>query len=258
MRYELETAPVWEALEAETECPVCFLVDRRDTAAVASFLRGKVMAPNIRVQVNAHGFCPSHFRALFEAGHRLGLALMTQTYLRETVAELLPRFRKVAEAPRRRVVDTAIAATTSRIDDCLICRTITDADARYRFTVVTLWRKDPAFRKVVEAGRGFCFSHTAGLIDMAHDQLGGSELELFLKLLVDLTERAIDRLDRELEWFTKKYDYRNAGASWGTSRDAPARTLAKLTGVHYRLSEGPSTDASREPASETTERPNSS
>ena len=40
----------------------------------------------------------------------------------------------------------------------------------------------------------------------------------------------LDRLAQELEWFTLKFDYRNADKPWGTSRDAPERAINKLRG----------------------------
>jgi hypothetical protein len=40
----------------------------------------------------------------------------------------------------------------------------------------------------------------------------------------------MDRLEQELDWFTKKFDYRNNDAPWGNSKDALPRSIQKLKG----------------------------
>ena len=39
------------------------------------------------------------------------------------------------------------------------------------------------------------------------------------------------RVAGELEWFTLKFDYRNADKPWGNSRDAVERSVNKLMGA---------------------------
>ena len=36
------------------------------------------------------------------------------------------------------------------------------------------------------------------------------------------------RLEKEIEWFTLKFDYRNEDKPWGNSRDAVKRSINKL------------------------------
>ncbi|NLE68688.1 MAG: hypothetical protein GX611_00720, partial [Clostridiales bacterium] len=45
-----------------------------------------------------------------------------------------------------------------------------------------------------------------------------------------LLNENLKRLEEELEWFTLKFDYRNADKPWGNSRDALERTVNKLRG----------------------------
>ncbi|MFO8065127.1 MAG: DUF6062 family protein [Spirochaetota bacterium] len=81
MKYELQTIPVWDAYEHEADCPLCFLQDALETEYQRFFLGNAVMAPEMRVEVNKIGFCAEHFDLLFRGANRLGLGLMTQTYL---------------------------------------------------------------------------------------------------------------------------------------------------------------------------------
>lgn len=38
------------------------------------------------------------------------------------------------------------------------------------------------------------------------------------------------RLEKEIEWFTLKFDHKNADKPWGTSKDSLDRTVQKLRG----------------------------
>ena len=84
MHYHIDTIPVLEALEAGGECLLCNVEKKTDQLYVENFLGGSVMSPDTRVQVNEHGFCPTHFKKLYEEKNRLGLALLSHTYMRET------------------------------------------------------------------------------------------------------------------------------------------------------------------------------
>ena len=46
-----------------------------------------------------------------------------------------------------------------------------------------------------------------------------------------MEQAALERLEGELKHFTIMFDYRNAGADWGSSRDALPRVIAKLRGA---------------------------
>ena len=41
----------------------------------------------------------------------------------------------------------------------------------------------------------------------------------------------LDRIEKELDWFTLKFDYRNTDKPWGNSRDAVERSINKLMGA---------------------------
>jgi uncharacterized coiled-coil protein SlyX len=67
---------------------------------------------------------------------------------------------------------------------------------------------------------------------MAPEQLNGKKLAEFLKELLTLQKQSMDRMERELQCFTQKFDYRNQEKPWGSSKDAVSRILQKLTGKY--------------------------
>ena len=88
MKQHIDTAPVWESYRQDCECPMCLLHARSEAANVGYFLGESVMEPSQRIEVNNKGFCAGHFKQMYDAGNRLGLALMTHTYMQQTIGRL--------------------------------------------------------------------------------------------------------------------------------------------------------------------------
>ena len=88
MRQHIDTAPIWDVYKQDCECPLCLLSANVEQSNVDYFLGESVMEPDQRVEVNQKGFCSRHFKQLYDAGNRLGLGLMTHTYMKETIRSL--------------------------------------------------------------------------------------------------------------------------------------------------------------------------
>ncbi|MBN2352680.1 MAG: hypothetical protein JXD23_08950 [Spirochaetales bacterium] len=235
MKYELETIPVWDAYRAGGECPVCILEKKNEAQNVKYFLGDSVMDPDTRVAANEKGFCVYHSELLFEGGHKLGLALMTHTYLARFLADLR---RKRAEEPdakarsKRPSVEWPAFFRATR-SACLFCERLAATIDRYVFTIVYLYKKDEDFRKTFHASNGFCLPHLARALEMAEENLSGAIREEFTRELLALEEKRLAVLEGEIDWFTQKFDYRNQDKPWGNSADALPRVLQKLKGHRF-------------------------
>jgi hypothetical protein len=235
MKYELETIPVWEAYRAGGECPVCVLEKKNEAQNVKYFLGDSVMDPDTRVAANEKGFCVCHTDLLFEGGHKLGLALMTHTYLAGFLAAFRRKRAEEADAkgkPKKQPADWPgfFRATQSA---CLFCERLEATLDRYVFTIVYLYKKDEDFRKAFLASQGFCLKHLARVLEMAGENLPGAVRDEFVRELLALEERRLAELESEIDWFTQKFDYRNQDKPWGNSADALPRVLQKLKGHRF-------------------------
>ena len=234
MKYELETIPVWDALRADTECPLCLLQSKAEEGYVQFFLGNSVMVPEMRVQVNEVGFCPRHYVALLGGGNRLGLALITHTHIQELRRRLTREglgTKGGSPASLRRKIRELGGFLREHVGRCMICDRLAERFRRYAFTIVYLWEHDGEFRAALKGSRGFCLPHVSGLMDMAADILSGRRLPEFLAELMPLQERAWDRLERELLAFTGKFDYQSTGGVGTSTREAVADAITKLTGA---------------------------
>lgn len=245
MRYHIDTIPVWDAVKLEGECPLCALRRKTELIDVDRFLGASVMEPDTRIQVNAKGFCARHQVLLYAQQNRLGHALMMHSHLKEVMAKAGPLMEKAraaaqkeADAPAlRRMVgkgggkdDLEIAAKELRAlsTGCILCDSIQENVSRYAYTLLHLYKTDPAFKKAFAASRGVCLPDMALLMDMAREELSGAVLSQFIGDLCAAVEKNLEKTEKDLEGFTLKFDYRNADKPWGDSRDSLERTVNKL------------------------------
>ncbi|MGI6525825.1 MAG: DUF6062 family protein [Caldicoprobacterales bacterium] len=250
MKYHLDTIPVWDAYHEDSECPFCILEYNTEQSYVSSFLGASVMEPATRIQVNEKGFCARHNTLLYHAQNRLGLALLTHTHALETIHRInekneklyksirspektpQPLIKKISgrQAALQHSLDHLIECIREHLNNCVICDRIQYSLNRYAYTVIHLWENDNDFQEVFRKSKGFCFSHFPLVLNMSAQQLSRKKLTEFLKEALSLQQENLNRLEKELYWFTQKFDYQNQEKPWGNSRDALPRMLQKLTG----------------------------
>ena len=248
MRYHIDTIPVWDALKLDGECLLCALQRKTELGEAERYLGASVMEPDTRVQVNTKGFCPHHHTMLFQMSNRLGHALMLESHMIETrqrteklygeleksavtlkgigLAGRLGAKAKGADADVRK----SIAELRKITNSCLMCETIEENMHRYLHTFLHLYQHDSDFRSRFSAGKGLCLPHTARLLEAAQGEFSPKELGELISVLTKLQRENMDRIQEEISWFIKKFDYRYEKESWGNSKDAVERTVNKLRG----------------------------
>lgn len=223
MRYHIDTIPVWDALHSDTECPLCALEATSEASYVEFFLGGSVMEPAVRIKVNEKGFCRSHLDNLLAVQNRLGLTLMMHTHMQQLNAQRTPPQEKRKFLSRK-------AETPREAPQCALCDKLRESMDRYAYTLIHLFSTDTAFRDAFVASKGVCMPHYHALLAMATAQFSGSRADAFAKALHTLQQENMQRLEKELYWFTQKFDYRNDDKPWGNAKDSPERAIAKLRG----------------------------
>ena len=252
MKYHIDTIPVWDAYKVEDECPLCVLEYRSERSYIDFFLSGSVMEPDTRIEVNKTGFCPPHFQLLYNEKNRLGLALITHTHLKETI----DRFKKLADiAVNNRSkgfsiikkitgsssTDTPITRMAEWLDtsreQCMVCSRLGVTLNRYAYTILHLWEKDKDFHETFKQSKGFCLHQLALVRKRAEENMSSAKLAKFIEELMDIQIQSLETLEKDLLWFTQKFDYRNQDKPWGNSKDALPRTLQKLSGKYMETPE---------------------
>ena len=172
---------------------------------------------------------------------------MTHTHLKETdkrlekiLEDAVQGAQAAAGAPLmkrafgkdggKEAVQAAAEKLEQLTNSCILCDRLQDSMARYAYTLLHLFSNDGAFRKALEGSRGVCLKDAALLLRMAPEALNAKQQAEFTEVLQRLITENMHRLEDELEWFTLKFDYRNADKPWNNSRDALERAVTKLRG----------------------------
>ncbi|MDO4482961.1 MAG: DUF6062 family protein [Clostridia bacterium] len=248
MKYHIDTIPVWDAVKLQGECFVCAIRRRLELEETERYLGASVMEPDTRIRVNKQGFCAKHQVMLYAGGNRLGHALMMDTHLQETQKQMkkpLEEIRKAAEhldaltvgdkltgkgLKAKQELQSAADKLAAMTTACVLCQSIDDNLNRYLHTFFHLYKNDGEFRKALENSKGVCMPDAALLVSKCADELPAKEAAAFARLIVQLTEDNLQRVEDDLSWFIKKYDYRYDSEPWKNSKDAVERTVNKMRG----------------------------
>jgi len=238
MQYHLETIPVWEAMEKESNCPLCALYRKCEENEIDRSLGGSVMEPDARIRVNEIGICDRHHQQLFAMQNRLGHALLVDSHSKELLKKL-DKLDSIAATPvtKKGLFGAKTESTALLADEleklcttCVVCEDIESHMKRYLYTFLHLWKTDTAFRKKWESSKGVCIPHAVELLRFSQKQLNTANQQQFSQSLLNLLKSNLAEDEKDLEWFTLKFDYRNQSKPWGNSRNALERTINRLRG----------------------------
>jgi len=233
MKEHIYTIPVTDAFRGKTECPFCFMRDELEKGELNFVLGPSYMDDSVRRQTNEKGFCPEHFRKLYAGKNRLGLALMTHTHfsrVNKKVSGLIANGgikKGLFSKPDKNTKLSEYIGTLNR--SCYICDKIGQTFELYIETFFHLWGQGGEIRDLFAESSGFCLPHLAVLMNSAAEKLDPRGCSGFYGSLSEVQNRSMERIEGELDWFTKKFDYRYKDEPWNNSKDALPRAIRKLT-----------------------------
>lgn len=233
MKEHIHTIPVLDALRAPDSCPFCVMRQKLERDSLMFMLGSAYMEDDVRMETDRVGFCAAHLEKMYAEQNRLGLGLMLHTYMKrlnkDTDAIIRsrirpPRFGKANSGPTARLRAHLEAAGAS----CYLCRMVDNVFTRYMDTFFYLWEGNEEARALIEAVPGYCLPHFTAMLAMAEDTLRAAKLEGFLSVVLPAQQRFMKQVEEDVEWFTLKFDYRNADAPWKNAKDALPRAITML------------------------------
>lgn len=242
VKEQLYTIPLMDAFKADDECPFCFIERNLEQYSI-NFVLGSgasYMEDDIRSKTDKLGFCRTHYKKLYDYGNRLGCGLILSTHIKQKNKELekklqsykptkismLNRFKK-ASAPDLNSINQWIKEQTK---SCYICEHSKETYRRYLDTFFDLYKKESAFKEMIKESKGFCLVHFGDLMEQADQTLSEKDRSEFYHLVFPLMLKHMQRVQKDIEWFCDKFDYRNKDADWKNSKDAIQRTMQKMVG----------------------------
>lgn len=254
MKDKIYTIPVTDAFTEEGECPMCTLEKKLEDEYIDYFLGPSLMEPDNRIETNDKGFCRRHFQLLYNRQeNRLGLGLMVDSHLCEQNSRLSKLYERKASSIRKdaeasmfknisnkisskqtetaKFIDELIQQLTGLESKCAICGKLDYTMDRYVDVILYLWFKEKDFKELFNSKKGFCLRHLRLLLEGVKKYLNPKEAAMFIDNLMPLQIKNMERLQQEVNWFTKKFDYRYNDAPWGNSKDALPRSIQKIVGL---------------------------
>lgn len=236
MKEKLYTIPLNDAIAADDECALCN-VERSLEQDAIDFAVGpgaSYMESDIREKTDATGFCRHHFQMMYEYGNSLGNALILKTHMKKTIVELKREMKGYKPGKYGLLGKKEESGLERYLGDfqqkCFVCDYYKDTYERYIATFFYLYENDEAFAGKIKNGKGFCMCHLQDLLKGSVKYLNKAKAEEFAKLLFEVTEKNLDRIEEDISWFVDKFDYRYKDADWKNSKDAIPRTIQKLCG----------------------------
>lgn len=233
MKYELQTIPVWKAIEADPQCILCHLAKESEQRGLTFFLGNSIMAPEMRVKLNERGFCGRHFHMLAEGEGKLGYSLALATHFETIAARQEQEARRLTAGGGRAAAKAAreyAQRMRGRNADCLLCERIEANLLNFSYTICRLFADEPEFRAALRDSHGICLRHLPDLVAMGAEILSGRELVEWHKALLELEGRVIRTNMEDLEAFTWQFDYQTQKKTPEHAKDAIARAVQRLAG----------------------------
>ena len=236
MKEQLYTIPVNDAFAKDCECPICEMFNSIQDSAIDFVMGDSYMQDDVRAETDEVGFCDRHIRMLYKNQNRLGLGLMMLTYMNKSIKDIEKKMDQKISAPslfkKSTSSDSAVGSYCEKIvNSCYVCNKMENLRDSYIKTVFYLYEKDNAFKAKFAGCKGFCTKHYGMLFDEAPKRLNSKDLPEFIKTLNTVYLENFKRVRDDLDWFTLKFDYRNADAPWKNSKDALIRAIQKTESV---------------------------
>lgn len=231
MKEKIYTIPINEAVDLNSECPLCIIAEKLERDALDYTLGAAMMEPDYRMLCNEKGFCNSHFSKLFKMSNKLSLSLILDTRLEE-LRKQFSAYEKQIDSRHKKsgLFKKTDAAPFQKpvLQSCVICEKINNTIDRYAEVFFYMWEKDSDFKERILSSKGFCMPHFYYLCQKADRHLKNPDE--FIKPIYEKQRSELERLQEEIHRFTLKFDYRNKDMPWENAKDAPLRTIEKTAG----------------------------
>lgn len=241
MKEQLYTIPLNDAVNAQDECPFCF-IERSIDQDLLDFVLGSgssYMEADIRDMTDRAGFCRPHFQKMFDYGNTLGNAWILKTHYMRIIGEMKKEFASFKPGKtslKNKLMKNAAEGNAigvwaqEKTKSCYICKQYAETYERYMDTFFYLYKNDEEFRNKIQASKGFCLPHFGDLCNAADNQLPDKMKEDFYASMFELMESNMSRVAEDVAWMVEKFDYKNKDADWKNSKDAIQRGMQKLKG----------------------------
>lgn len=230
MKEKIYTIPVNEAFDKKDGCPFCTLYRLLQENEVEGILGPAMMEPDIRIQTNREGFCGRHYSMMLQKKRRLQLGLILESHLAE-----VKKGQKSGGFLSLKGVGTEQMNRLQALEDgCYVCRRIDESFSKMLACAAQLWQQEREFREKTAAQPYFCLPHYRAFVKSAREQQDKKTFSSFWEAVSGQMAQVLEKLEGDVSWFCKKFDYRYDEEPWYDAKDSLERAVKILSGEQER------------------------
>lgn len=236
LKQNISQIHIFEAFEEKNcECPLCHIEKSTELKLIEALYTELVMDIQFNTEYEMkYDFCKSHFEELYRYKDKLGLAIILNKVFQEKCEELEAYFEEEPKSSPKGFFKFLGGNNTPNkaLDEnnCFICKYLDEYLENSLKILFKAWQERDDFKKLFNECNGFCLKHYKALATSYKSNLKEKHHEEFKASLLTLQKEHMSRVQKDLEWFITKYDYRFKDEPWKTSQDALPRGLQKLNG----------------------------
>lgn len=191
------------------------------------------MQSDIREQTDRLGFCSKHLKQIESAQNALGLAIILSTHLDTINKDLHKLLQKDFEVKKSFFGSNKSLSNLNNYlleyeQNCYLCNLIDKTFDDYINNYFALYKDNDEVVELTKKNHGFCLKHFKLLLLKGNELLTSDLYNSFLKIITKSQYENLLRLQEELNWFIKKFDYRFSEEPWKNSKDVLTRLIKKL------------------------------
>lgn len=224
--------PVNEAFDecrksSTCQCPMCKMYETLEKKELDIALGPAMMEPSTRIEMNEKGFCNKHFDMMLKMNNRLSLALILESHISEIREKMKGGFLSGLFGSKPK---SQLKTTKQLAESCHICGRIDYHFERMVETTAYLHSTDSSFRAKFKDQRCFCLPHYERLVEYAKNKLDKKKFDSLYDDISAIEEAYLEKLQNDVSWFCKKFDYRYDSEPWYDAKDSVERAINLLNG----------------------------
>lgn len=237
--YNVRDALTQSTASATQTCVICYLAAKAVMNTLDSLLYELVNDSGVRQDIRrARGFCNRHAWQLRTiVGGAFGIAVIYRDVLEtliQSIQAIQPpgsrrtqpfSFQRLQEVlggdPFVQAAKNDLMAALEPQAECPVCREQRISEQVYLSTLLE-HLEDEELETAFRTSAGLCLPHFRQALSLAQDESTFSRL-------IEIELACLERLDKELNEFIRKHDYRFAHEGFGTEGDSWIRAIAQVS-----------------------------
>jgi len=239
MKERIYTIPINEAFDKNCECAICSFEKQQQQKIIEYTLGASMMEPDFRIITNELGFCEFHTSMLIKQENKLSYALVLKTHMNDLIEQFENMAMQLENQPQKSffskqtdIGDEILKSVNKRNKSCAVCKKLSSVMESFVDNIIYIYERENEFKTKFENSKGFCIRHFEQLLNSAKKHLNDKKYKEFSKMLFNLQITNLKRVRDDVDWFTKKFDYRYKNEDWKNSRDSVPRASTKISGYY--------------------------